>query len=75
MSTNVADLAFVEAANDIVVRMYTSTGASSTYDFTGITDIDFSKPDGVLFVYPNDVNTHAKVFVPYSNIQQIFQVV
>lgn len=72
MATNIADLAFVEGGNNIVVRMVPNSG-TGTFEFSGITDIDFSNPAGVMFVYPNDVSTTARVFVPYTWIQQIYQ--
>lgn len=70
MSVNITDLAF-EEGKDIIVRMWTS--ASTTWDFTGITDIDFSHPAGVVLVYPNEPGSTARVFVPYTAIQQIAQ--
>lgn len=70
MTVRINDLAFDES-KDIVIRMWTST--SSTFDINGITDIDFSHPDGVRFVYANDVDSTALAFIPYSAIQQIFQ--
>jgi len=74
MSTNISALDFRETGNSIIVRMYTTLGGSSTWDFTGITDIDFSHPAGVTVIYPNEPGQTAKVFIPYSTIQQIIQV-
>lgn len=73
MATNISDLTFSESGNNIVVRMWTTTGGTGVFDFSGISDIDFSHPAGVFLIYPNDVNSHARVFVPYTAIQQIFQ--
>jgi len=72
MSTNITDLNFVEGANNIVVRMVPNSG-TGTFEYSGITDIDFTHPAGVFFIYPNDVNSTARVFVPYAWIQQIYQ--
>jgi hypothetical protein len=74
MATNITDLAFVEGGNNIVVRMVPDSG-TGTFDFSGITDIDFSHPAGVILIYPNEPGQQARVFVPYAWIQQIFQVV
>lgn len=73
MATNISDLSFSESGNNIVVRMWTTTGGTGLFDFSGITNIDFSNPAGATFVYPNTGSTTAKVFVPYTSIQQIFQ--
>lgn len=72
MATNVADLSFNET-DSIYVRIYTTTGGSTTYDIEAI-EIDFSSPNGVTVVWENEPNTHSKTFFPYSTIQQIFQV-
>ena len=71
MATNINDLSFDESGNDIIVRMWIS--GSTTWDFTGVTEIDFSHPAGVFLVYPNEPGSQARVFVPYTSIQQIVQ--
>lgn len=70
MATNIVDDAFNET-DDIVVRMYTTTGGSSTFDITCLT-ADFQRK-GVLVTWNPTEGTTSRTFIPYSNINQIFQ--
>lgn len=70
MTTNVIDDAFNET-DDIVVRMYTTTGGNSTFDITCLT-IDFQE-NGVLVTWNPTELTTSRAFIPYTNINQVFQ--
>lgn len=71
MATNVTSLKF-DDGETIVVRMWITTGGTSTFDIT-TTAIDFSNPNGVTFEWHPTGETTSRTFLPYSAIQQIFQ--
>lgn len=68
MATNITSLKFDDGAT-LIVRMITG---STTWDFEGITALEFLD-HGVILEYPNDVESTARVFVPYCQIQQVVQ--
>lgn len=69
MATNITSLKFDDGEN-IVVRLITNS-SPALYDLEA-TAIEF-QDNGVMLEYANTETTTARVFVPYTSIQQVYQ--